>query len=285
MVEAIHHFVDFLCVAKKLSVQTSRNSLPPAILGTLERPTCMIVNRKLQAALERAESLLTHRVCFDGCLLGALSTRGVPVKQRCKIITELPSLALALDAYQCDGLHAHAEDRGESLMTLRARSETLAEIVFQILLGLDETQMGQCVHSISPLCCSDLDDGKRCEDEPEPVIPVEVSEDQAEADADPSDVEVKRAPQENKKLRIPRKVALPTEAERERHMLTHIPFQSWCATCVAARGKQQWRRRRKPKIQDTESDKSGIPLTEIDYIFVGSMDGQGVATIFSSCGS
>ena len=65
-------------------------------------------------------------------------------------------------------------------------------------------------------------------------------------------------------------------------MLTHIPFQSWCATCVAARGKQQWRRRRKPKIQDTESDKSGIPLTEIDYIFVGSMDGQGVATILAA---
>ena len=86
----------------------------------------------------------------------------------------------------------------------------------------------------------------------------------------------------SKKLRVPRKVVLPTEAERERHMLTHIPFQSWCATCVAARGKQQWRRRRKPKIQDTESDKSGIPLAEIDYIFVGSMDGQGVATILAA---
>jgi hypothetical protein len=43
----------------------------------------------------------------------------------------------------------------------------------------------------------------------------------------------------NEEVREPRKVhnpALPSRAEIELHMLTHLPFRSWCEHCVRGRG-------------------------------------------------
>ena len=39
--------------------------------------------------------------------------------------------------------------------------------------------------------------------------------------------------------RAPKKIhnpTLPTQAEVDEHMLTHVPFRSWCPHCVKGRG-------------------------------------------------
>ena len=44
-----------------------------------------------------------------------------------------------------------------------------------------------------------------------------------------------------------RKPEEPTKKEWEEHMLTHIPFRSWCPYCVMARGRQDAHRSKQEK--------------------------------------
>ena len=63
----------------------------------------------------------------------------------------------------------------------------------------------------------------------------------------------------------------PTEAERELHNLTHMPFRAWCPICVKARGLPTQHRQaydRKPVIQ-------------VDYGFITPKQG-GRVTILSA---
>jgi hypothetical protein len=49
----------------------------------------------------------------------------------------------------------------------------------------------------------------------------------------------------------------PSQAEKLRHELTHLPYQPWCSICVGAKGKQPHHK----------TLTSRIPLVQIDYAF------------------
>ena len=51
----------------------------------------------------------------------------------------------------------------------------------------------------------------------------------------------------------------PTLTERREHELTHLPFRSWCPTCVRAKSKQNHSRTLKTKQ----------PVIQLDYAFLG----------------
>ena len=67
-----------------------------------------------------------------------------------------------------------------------------------------------------------------------------------------------------KVAKAPRK---PTQQEVEAHMVTHIPFRSWCEHCV--RGKSKGR----PHPRNTDSEKT-IPTLTIDYMFMHEYQGE-----------
>ena len=54
----------------------------------------------------------------------------------------------------------------------------------------------------------------------------------------------------------------PTAEERARHDVDHCPYQAWCRSCVAGRGKADAHFAR-------ESDDSGVACVACDYAFMG----------------
>ena len=52
----------------------------------------------------------------------------------------------------------------------------------------------------------------------------------------------------------------PTPEQRERHNLTHIPFEPWCDDCVRGRSPDD--------PHPSKSEKSPLPVIQIDYFFV-----------------
>ncbi|CAE7765857.1 unnamed protein product [Symbiodinium sp. CCMP2592] len=58
-------------------------------------------------------------------------------------------------------------------------------------------------------------------------------------------------------------VSAPTQQERNRHALTHYPFQPWCPVCIAFKSRQD----RHPSVAD-HSD-SAVSVVSFDYGFVG----------------
>ena len=58
----------------------------------------------------------------------------------------------------------------------------------------------------------------------------------------------------------------PSRQERAEHNVAHCPFRSWCAHCVAGKGKG------KPHFASTPSVKeaASIPLIGVDYAFVNN---------------
>ena len=68
--------------------------------------------------------------------------------------------------------------------------------------------------------------------------------------------------------RIRRATLEPTKAEREAHVITHMPFRSWCETCMRARGIATGHRvRRRP-------DGHELPVLSIDYAFLRHNAGE-----------
>ena len=63
-------------------------------------------------------------------------------------------------------------------------------------------------------------------------------------------------------LRAPNRV---TQAEREEHELTHIPYRQWCPICVKARGRSTPHRSR-----TEEQRREGVPKISLDYFFMSS---------------
>ena len=57
---------------------------------------------------------------------------------------------------------------------------------------------------------------------------------------------------------------MPTEAERASHDASHCPYQAWCRSCVAGRGKADAHFAR-------ESDEDGVACVACDYCFMGEM--------------
>ena len=62
-------------------------------------------------------------------------------------------------------------------------------------------------------------------------------------------------------LRVPN---MPTQEERDRHEIDHCPYQSWCRSCVAGRGKADAHFAR-------ESDDLKIDCVACDYCFMGEL--------------
>ena len=63
---------------------------------------------------------------------------------------------------------------------------------------------------------------------------------------------------------------MPSESQRFRHSITHIPFQSWCPVCVSARGRSDQHR-------STSQRTTGIPLVAFDYGFF--REGRGMTNV------
>ena len=51
----------------------------------------------------------------------------------------------------------------------------------------------------------------------------------------------------------------PTSDEREAHNVTHLPYRSWCSTCVEAKGKED------PHYLKKEAEKCDKPTVGLDY--------------------
>ena len=60
-------------------------------------------------------------------------------------------------------------------------------------------------------------------------------------------------------IRIAKDPTAPTAEEREAHNVTHLPYRSWCSTCVEAKGKEDGH------CQKKEGEKSDKPTVGIDY--------------------
>ena len=59
----------------------------------------------------------------------------------------------------------------------------------------------------------------------------------------------------------------PSEKEVEQHMLTHLPFRSWCAHCVRgkSKGKAHFARNADPK---------DVPTIAADYMYMHESQGE-----------
>lgn len=87
----------------------------------------------------------------------------------------------------------------------------------------------------------------------------------ADAPSNPSSEEdVERA-------RVMRNPRQPTEAERDEHEATHMPYREWCPACVRGRGISDQHQRHRPHITDAAvPEEAAIPTISIDYTFVGT---------------
>ncbi len=63
----------------------------------------------------------------------------------------------------------------------------------------------------------------------------------------------------------------PSNTEREKHDVTHCPYRSWCAICVAGRGQKTGHKKQK-------RDGSELPRFAMDYGFLGD-EGQPTASL------
>lgn len=80
--------------------------------------------------------------------------------------------------------------------------------------------------------------------------------------------EVQEATSKKLALRVP---IGPTEEEKREHMISHIPYRSWCADCV--RGKGLAEAHRKQRLgQDAKEQRR--PLIALDYFYLGKDEEQ-----------
>ena len=58
----------------------------------------------------------------------------------------------------------------------------------------------------------------------------------------------------------------PSSEEIEAHMLTHLPYRSWCPHCVRGKGKSMAHRRMEAELSHS------VPHVSMDYSFLGQED-------------
>ena len=75
-------------------------------------------------------------------------------------------------------------------------------------------------------------------------------------------------PQEAAPPKVASRPYTPTKAEVEAHEVTHLPYRSWCAHCVAGKGVSS------PHRHDAECERIGITVS-IDYCFMGDEEVEG----------
>ena len=56
---------------------------------------------------------------------------------------------------------------------------------------------------------------------------------------------------------------MPSQEEIDEHMVTHLPYRSWCKFCVAGKAKSSGHRTGKREV-------GSIPVVSLDYMFMGS---------------
>ena len=68
----------------------------------------------------------------------------------------------------------------------------------------------------------------------------------------------------------------PSDFERQKHNLTHIPFQPWCTSCVKGKAQAEQDKRTERIIEDSEQ-----PVTQRDYLMLKDIAGTGGLKVLS----
>ena len=68
---------------------------------------------------------------------------------------------------------------------------------------------------------------------------------------------------EGQEANVPKYGFRPTPEEVEKHNMTHIPFRSWCAYCVAGKAKTDAHK------QSELCKPDGVNVVSLDYAFMG----------------
>ena len=86
------------------------------------------------------------------------------------------------------------------------------------------------------------------------------------ADREEWDLAAPRARALGREVRGERAPAAPTEDEKARHALTHLPFAAWCGDCVRGRGADAAHERQPSRLDAVR------PLIALDYFYQGDGD-------------
>ena len=68
----------------------------------------------------------------------------------------------------------------------------------------------------------------------------------------------------------------PSEFEKQKHNLTHIPFQPWCTSCVKGKARAEPHKRTERIIEDSE-----LPVIQCDYLMLKDVAGTGGLKVLS----
>ena len=68
----------------------------------------------------------------------------------------------------------------------------------------------------------------------------------------------------------------PSEFEKQKHNLTHIPFQPWCTSCVKGKAQEEPHKRTERIIEDSE-----LPVIQCDYLMLKDTAGTGRLKVLS----
>ena len=101
---------------------------------------------------------------------------------------------------------------------------------------------------------------------PEPVRPNEARRGQA-CVQDRKGIESAELEQEEegRKVKEVMRPKEPSQEEYDEHMVTHIPFRSWCTFCVKGRGRAQPHR-------SVEKEEPTVPCISMDYAYLNEED-------------
>ena len=61
----------------------------------------------------------------------------------------------------------------------------------------------------------------------------------------------------------------PSELKKQKHNLTHIPFQPWCTSCVKGKAQAEPHKRTERIIEDNE-----LPVIQCDYLMLKDVAGM-----------
>ena len=192
-------------------------------------------------SMEIVHQYLQYVVGFDGCAFGLRSRNGALLRKPWRAWTTSAKLAVQLTR-SCDGRHTH--DVTREAETNIYGSPLLVEHVGKAMM--EQVTEEQC------MLCAPLDE-----------VPVPELQDGEPAEpAGEAPEEVEGNPEH---AREAQGIPLPkeqNEVERQRHLLTHLPYAAWCDVCVRSRAKDDSHRR---LLQ-----KPGPEIVQLDYTFMKS---------------
>ena len=68
----------------------------------------------------------------------------------------------------------------------------------------------------------------------------------------------------------------PSDFEKQKHHLTHIPFQPWCPSCVKGKAQAEPHKRTERIIEDNE-----LPVIQCDYLMLKDVAGTSGLKVLS----